>query len=101
MANVTESQQFKRWFGDWQRHPHNASKVVNADGTPKIVYHGTNADQFSTFSYGHIGSETGVGVLGDGFYFTDKKDLAKNYGRNVYDCYIEIKNPPTQEAVCI
>ena len=43
MQNVTESQQFKRWFGDWQRHPDTASKVVNPDGTPKIVYHGTDA----------------------------------------------------------
>lgn len=34
--NVTESQQFKRWFGDWKRSPRKASKVVNADGTPKV-----------------------------------------------------------------
>lgn len=37
-------QQFKRWFGDWQNDPAKASKVVNADGTPKVVYHGTNAE---------------------------------------------------------
>ena len=24
-GNVTESQQFKRWFGDWQNHPESAS----------------------------------------------------------------------------
>ena len=36
--NVTESQQFKRWFGDWQNNPKNASMVVNADGTPMVVY---------------------------------------------------------------
>ena len=29
--NVTESKQFKRFFGDWQNDPKNASKVVNAD----------------------------------------------------------------------
>lgn len=40
-GNVTESQQFKRWFGDWQNDPANASKVVNGDGTPKVVYHQT------------------------------------------------------------
>ena len=40
IADVTQSQQFKRWFGDWQNHPENASKVVNADGTPMVVYHG-------------------------------------------------------------
>ena len=26
IANVTQSQQFKRWFGDWQNHPESASK---------------------------------------------------------------------------
>ena len=31
VQNVTESQQFKRWFGDWQNHPESASKVVNKD----------------------------------------------------------------------
>lgn len=40
-GHVTESQQFKRWFGDWQNDPANASKVVNADGTPKVVHHQT------------------------------------------------------------
>ena len=39
-----DTQQFKRWFGDWQNDPAKASKVVNEDGTPKVVYHGTNAE---------------------------------------------------------
>lgn len=44
ISSVTQSQQFKRWFGDWQNDPVNASKVVNADRTPKVVYHQTDAD---------------------------------------------------------
>ena len=28
--NITESLQFKRWFGDWQKDPKHASRVVNA-----------------------------------------------------------------------
>ena len=40
----TETENFKKWFGDWQNDPAKASKVVNADGTPKVVYHGTNAE---------------------------------------------------------
>ena len=47
LENV-QSQQFKRWFGDWQNDPENANKVVNDDGTPKVVYHGTNKD-FTVF----------------------------------------------------
>ena len=34
MKNVTESAQFKRWFGDWQRHTKDVSKIQNADGSP-------------------------------------------------------------------
>ncbi len=45
--NVTESQQFKRWFGDWQNNPAKASKVVNKDGTPKVLYHGTPGKGFT------------------------------------------------------
>lgn len=26
IADITQSQQFKRWFGDWQNHPESASK---------------------------------------------------------------------------
>lgn len=46
---VTQTQQFKRWFGDWQKHSDKASKVVNEDDKPKVVYHGTNSE-FWTFS---------------------------------------------------
>ena len=42
--NQTETDNFKKWFGDWQNDPAKASKVVNEDGTPKVVYHGTNAE---------------------------------------------------------
>lgn len=32
--------QFARWFGDWQNDPEHSSKVVNDDGTPKVMYRG-------------------------------------------------------------
>ena len=44
VSDQTETENFKKWFGDWQNDPASASKVVNADGTPKVVYHGTNAE---------------------------------------------------------
>ena len=37
MKNVTESVQFKRWFGNWMENPQKASKIVNADGSPEIL----------------------------------------------------------------
>ena len=72
ISSVTESQQFKRWFGDWQNHPENASKVVNADGTPKVMYHGSN-EQFTVFDKSKAKSS---GHYGRGFYFTDSKSQA-------------------------
>ena len=57
IGNVTKSQQFKRWFGDWQNDPANASKVVNEDGTPKVLYHQTSAD-FTIFEPRHEGAGT-------------------------------------------
>lgn len=44
ISETVQSQQFKRWFGDWQNDPAHASRAVNEDGTPKVVYHGTNAE---------------------------------------------------------
>ena len=102
--NVTQTQQFKRWFGDWQKNPKRASKVVNADGTPKIVYHGTNAD-FWTFDLGKSGQN--FGDVSEGLiFFTNKRDgypdsaadyarkAAENGGKErVIECYLDIKKP--------
>lgn len=55
-TNLTESQwlqvrtkAFKDWFGDWENDPANASKVVDENGEPKVVYHETS-DIFNEFS---------------------------------------------------
>ena len=57
MENQTETENFKKWFGDWQNDPAKASKVVNADGTPKVLYHQTSAD-FTFFEPRHEGAGT-------------------------------------------
>ncbi len=31
---------FKKWFGDWENDPANASKVVDENGEPKVMYRG-------------------------------------------------------------
>lgn len=41
--------EFKRWFGDWENDPHNASKVVDENGEPLVVFHGTNKGTFTAF----------------------------------------------------
>ena len=88
LNNVTQSQQFKRWFGDWQNQPENASKVVNEDGTPKVVYHGTNAE-FNTFQ-----QENGA------YFFSESRDYAESMaderrGNRIIEAYLKMKNPYT------
>ena len=41
---MVRTKNFKKWFGDWENDPENASKVVDENGEPKVVYHGTGAD---------------------------------------------------------
>lgn len=98
--NITETQQFKRWFGDWQKHPELASKIVNDDGTPMILYHGTNAI-FSIFDAQRISRTTKRFV--EGFYFTAERKVAEKWSRyrtkenggepNVVAVYLDVKNP--------
>ena len=84
--NVTQTQQFKRWFGDWQNEPQAASKVVNEDGTPKVVYHGTDGD-FNTFR-----QENGA------YFFSESEDYAESMaeekgGSRVIEAYLDMKKP--------
>ena len=56
-SNLTEKQYaqvrtkaFKRWFGDWENDPENASKVVDENGEPLVVYHYTDNENLTEFS---------------------------------------------------
>ena len=64
-------------------NPKEPSKVINADGTPKIVYHGTNGD-FTIFK---------VGIAG-GIYFAGDRNVAEKFTKKgrVIEAYLDIKN---------
>ena len=74
---------FYKWFGD--------SKVVDSQGRPLVVYHGTDAE-FDTFDISHFG-ETDSGDFGRGFYFTADKRYAEYYGGQIMPLYLKIENP--------
>ena len=57
-------------LADWHRD----SKIVNPDGTPKVVYHGTSTPKhFDSFKVGTRGQ------FGRGVYFTDDPDYAASF----------------------
>lgn len=99
------SKNFKRWFGDWENEPENASKVVDEDGKPLVVYHG-RSEQFSTFER-RKGVRFVMGledeVESEGFFFTPDRDFAEQYAanaerrrggnRNTIACYLNIRRP--------
>ncbi len=76
----TETRQFKRWFGK--------SKVVNENGSPRVVYHGTNSD-FNVFK-----SQDGA------FWFSENEDYAESMaevrkGSRIIQAYLKMERPYT------
>lgn len=75
----TNSEAFKQWFKN--------SKVVDRDGKPLSVYHGTR-EKFSIFKSTKIlNSSEGVG-----FNFAVKKDIAEGFGEPM-EVYLNLQNP--------
>lgn len=59
-SNLTERQYaqvrtkaFKDWFGDWENNPSEASKVVDENGEPLVVYHNTPFEFNGIFDMDH------------------------------------------------
>ena len=93
--SLVRSVAFKKWFGDWEKLTYaklkdaamdevtlerlskNVSKVVDENGEPLVVYHGTK-DKFYVFDLSHFG-KTDMGFFGKGFYFTKSKETAETY----------------------
>ena len=97
------SDNFKNFFGDWEKEPENASKVVDKNGKPLVVQHGTG-DEFYTFDIGQLGKASGnKGWFGEGFYFTPWEDQARGYAKDasrksgnperLMPVYLNIRNP--------
>lgn len=91
---AVDTPQFRTWFG--------GSKILDATGSPLVVYHGTPTGGFSVFE-GKGKRDTGW--LGEGVYFTRDRDLARSFTsgrsrdgsgvprRQVYQVYLRVENP--------
>lgn len=90
-----KSGNFKNWFGDWENNPSKASKVVNEDGTPKVVYHGTDKGGFYVFDPKMSDDKISL-------FFSDSKVTSNSYAQSdnqqLYEVYLAIKKPYVIDA---
>ena len=78
---------FKDWFGDWINNPSEASKVVDENGEPLVVYHGDSDIDITNWKVKMRDTITG--------YFTANKEKAKLYADDgkIYGAFLNIRNP--------
>ena len=107
-APPIETRAFKTWFGDWTEGK--GSKVVDENGRPLIVYHGTGTS-IEAFDPAFTGK--GNDQYGAGFYFTTDRKTAERYttatingqpklggddNPNVIPVYLNIRHPIVLDA---
>lgn len=76
--------EFKQWFGDWQNNPKNASRILDENGEPLVLYRG----QWSHANVPFVNH-------GDGIYFTPNRKAAIGYGmdHNPIPVFLNARNP--------
>lgn len=93
---TTRDANFKKWF--------EGSKVVDDNGEPLVVYHGTPSGGFEEFDLDKTSKSTLMSQEGPGIYFTDKIELAKKYTesinkssgdlkKEIYPVYLSLRKP--------
>ena len=87
LRKAPDTPEFKRFFA--------GSKVVNEDGTPKVMYHGTGKD-FNEFKMSV--DKANRADMPDGYYFTSDIEDANRYAKmgessNVMPVYLHIRFP--------
>lgn len=96
---LVRTPEFKAWFGDWENSPATASKVVDENGEPLVVYHATSVKEkfyvFKTVSDKQNGPiEVGAhfGSLTQANRIVERRIHAQ-LPYNIYECFLSIKNP--------
>ena len=89
VSNLTEKQYaqvrtkaFKEWFGDWEHNPSEASKVVDENGEPLVVYRA-----------GEINKDGTIKTRYKAYYFTPSKGMAEQYAKQedvpIYEFFLK------------
>lgn len=99
---------FRDWFGDWQHDPAHASRVVDENGEPRVVYHGTHRAGFTVFDSRKGNPSSGI-LAGSSFFTADPEVAASYYGTRekadlrsplantgapgIYSCFLNFRSP--------
>ena len=89
---ITQSKQFIRWFGDWQNSPAKASKAVDNNGEPLVLYHQTGKE-FTTFDTKQKGSGEFDSEMPTGIFMKPTSNDIGVGGNIQMPLYASIKNP--------
>lgn len=91
---------FKKWFGDWENDPENASKVVDENGEPMVMYHYTD-ENFTIFgkdkevgknTFGNASNASYAATTTIGHWFTSNKNQPEYMGKPM-ECFLNIVEP--------
>lgn len=94
LGTKQDIENFKNWKSS-NKDKTNVSKVVDKNGEPLLVWHGTT-ENFDVFSKSWRGA-TDPGDWGLGFYFSPKKSSSEMYGNILMPVFLSIKNPVPNE----
>lgn len=85
---MVRTPKFKKMFGDWENDPANATKALDANGEPLVLYHGGEG------GIGEFDTSRGVGgIAGNGTYLTTNHAEAKAYSEGRIDLKEKSKDP--------
>ena len=97
-SNLTERQYaqvrtkaFKDWFGDWENNPNEASKVVDKNGEPLVVYHNTPFEFNGIFDMEH--KSRIAPWTSEPFGHVGTQETANTIKGTQYALFANIKNP--------
>ena len=111
---LVRTPEFINWFGDWINDPQNASKVVDSNGEPLVVWHGTDYEikefmpyaiddyyefgvkkqekifrgKYSLEEFKNLSKEKGWRFIDSNFWFS--KNNAYSGTKNQYPCFLKI-----------
>ena len=96
---LVRTKAFKDWFGDWENSPETSSKVVDENGEPLAVFHGSQSE-FNVFDKTKSGESNIMASVGH--WFTPIEEFAKSFAENIwygdrkltiYSVFLSLKNP--------